>query len=427
VKRKSTGAFLATNELEELVAKNIGVLRTLYDEDRGVFNCRLYIDSYPDFLNSFLVRNWLIMHVSSVALPQTTVYRGKDILVDPKEDLKYVGHVIVGLSRYCTFVETGCNDLLGMIRSSLEYLARYQTKKGALRCRYVNSCEESGTDPSSMAEATESFLWAAGAARKVFGNEETQSEALLDRAMKAGKWLTENKQFLSPQEIGRSIYGLSELADTRYRKEIFLWVKCLLDDLVQRLSASISFGSFPNDIDTIGGFSVGSYVTGQKVFMSNADRLVQNQLANQGAAGQWRWRFGMKNGLYRWTRDVTYSVHQLGMAPWALSAYLLASSSYRSDVEESAMNGICWILTKLPFIARFIVRSFSGLTGRALELEQRAYEPGLNLLGLLSCCLVKGLRSKSLPLEYFLRPDLLTDHYGLRPWELAEVALRART
>lgn len=371
--------FIAAEQLENLVTKNIETLRKLYDEDRETFSYRVYIDSYP--LLNLLTRSPLPMHVLSMGVQQEAAYRGKEVKVDGRVDLKYVGHAIVGLAEYCSVKGNGCGDFASMACNSLKYLMRYQTKSGALRCRHVSLRDvESGTDGRSIAETTESFLWAVGAMCKLSGNH---LQDLVGRALKAGKWLIENKQFLSPQEVGRSIYGLSHVRDAEPKKEFSLWIKCLAEDLIHRLGTSRSFGVFPNDIDSIGGLSAAYLGTGCRAFMSVAGRLVRCQLANQGAQGQWRWLFNRK-GNYRRFWDLTYSVHQLGMAPWALALYIATADIPRHDVDLKVANGIRWILDKRPFFERFIVRSFSGLTGRPIELEQRAYEPGLNLLGLLS-------------------------------------------
>lgn len=264
-----SGRFIATEELEGLVTRNIEALRTLYDEDKGVFGYRLYIDSYPRFLN-LLAQHPLSMHVLSLGLHQEAAYRGKEVKVDRREDLKYVGHAIVGLAKYWSFKGKGCGDLARMACNSLEYLMKYQTKSGPMRCRYVSLRDvESGTDRRSIAETTESLLWAIGAVCKVSGNRCLHLEDLVERAVGAGKWLIENKQFLSPQEIGRSIYGLSEVRDAEGRKEFSLWIKCLAEDLTQQLGTSRSFGHFPNDIDAIGGLSVASLSTGCRAFVGS--------------------------------------------------------------------------------------------------------------------------------------------------------------
>lgn len=382
------GLSIAAKELEHLVTKNVDALRKLYDEERGVFGYRVYIDSYPRLLN-FLTRNKLSMHVLSLG-EQEAAYRSKEVKVDRRVDLKYVGHAVVGLAKYCSFKGNACGDLANMACNNLEYLMKYQTNSGALRCRYVSLGDvESGTDRRSIAETTASFLWAIGAMCKLSGNHSRHLEDLVGRAVRAGTWLMENKQFLSPQEVGRTIYGLSLVRDAEPRREFSLWIKCLAEDLIHRLGTSKSFGLFPNDIDAIGGLSIAYLGTGCRVFMSGADRLVHSQLANQGAEGQWRWLLSRTGNCWQ-ICDVTYSVHQLGMGPWGLALYLATADIYRHDLDLKVVRGIRWILEKHPFSERFIVRSFSGLTGRPIELEQRAYEAGLNLLGLLSYCLTKA-------------------------------------
>jgi hypothetical protein len=72
------------------------------------------------------------------------------------------------------------------------------------------------------------------------------------------------------------------------------------------------------------------------------------------------------------------------MGPWGFTLYLSTDGMYSRDIVPSIVRGIRWILEKQPFYERFIVRRFSALTGRPVELEQRVYEAGLNLLGLIS-------------------------------------------
>ena len=364
------------------MTKNVDALRMLYDKEREVFGYRVYIDSYPRPLN-LLTRTPLSMHLLSLGELEAA-YRSKAVMVDRSVDLKYVGHAIVGLSKYCSFKRNSCIDLADMLCKNLEYLTKYQTKNGALRCRYISPNDlESGTDGRSIAETTESFLWAIGATCKLNENYSEQVEDLADKAAKAGMWLIENERLLSPQEMGRTIYGLSLLRDTEPRKEFTLWIKRLADDLIHRLGSSKSFGLFPYDIDAIGGLSIAYLGTGSSAFLSGASRLVQHQLANQGAEGQWRW-FLSRTGKCLKIFDITYSVHQLGMGPWGFFQYLATADNSRHDVYQRVARGIRWILEKRPFAQRFIVRSFSGLTGRPIQLEQRTYEAGLNLLGLLS-------------------------------------------
>lgn len=348
------GLFIAAKELERLVTKNVDALRKLYDEEREVFGYRVYIDSSPR-LHNLLARHPLSMHVLSLA-EHEAAYRGKEVKVDRRVDLKYVGHAIVGLAKYCFFKGNGCGDLVNMVWNNLEYLMKYQTKSGALRCRYVSLGDvESGTDRRSIAETTESFLWAIGAMCKLSGNHSRPLEDLVGRAVRAGTWLMENKQFLSPQEAGRTIYGLSLVRDAEAKKEFFLWSKCLAEDLIQRLGPSKSFGHFPHDIDAIGGLSIAYLDTGCRVFMSGADRLVHSQLANQGAEGQWRWLLS-RTGNCRQICDVTYSVHQLGMGPWGLALYRRATADiYRQDLDLKVVRGIRWILEKRPFSKPTIV------------------------------------------------------------------------
>ncbi len=50
-KDDTAGLFIAAGELDYLVTKNVEALRQLYDEERGVFSYRVYIDSYPRLLN----------------------------------------------------------------------------------------------------------------------------------------------------------------------------------------------------------------------------------------------------------------------------------------------------------------------------------------------------------------------------------------
>jgi hypothetical protein len=52
------------------------------------------------------------------------------------------------------------------------------------------------------------------------------------------------------------------------------------------------------------------------------------------------------------------------------------------------------------------------------EFEQRSYEPGLNILGLLSYYLYNGMKAKNIAPQYLLFPWKIADDYGFRLHEL---------
>jgi hypothetical protein len=414
---------LTKGVIQDAITKNITVLYELYDKNEKAFSYRVYFDILPRRLFGNL-HDPVTMHLLSIALPHLLAHKCMNVKIDYDKDLKYIGLACVGLSKYILITENWDSHLLNMLRSNLEYLIHHQSIIGALNCRYVHdNTMKRGTDGRSIAETTASFLWALTESSKLYSHDEIFQKNMIGKAKRAATWLITNKEFLIPQEIGRSIYGLSELYNVTREKNIILWINNLGEELAEKLSTFRSFGRFADDVDTIGGLSLASYVSGKKAFLDIANHLMRNQLINQGTSGKWRWAFDEKTGCHKPLYDITYSVHQLGMVPWAFSLYFLAST-YDRVVDERVMKGISWILTKKVFMDKFIVRSFSGLTGDVYELEQRSYEPGLNILGLLSYSLLEELRIKRIPLNYVLSPNMLNDHYGLHPHRLTAAFLQ---
>jgi hypothetical protein len=383
----------ATNDtIQDLVRTNIIVLSKLYDKDQGAFNHRIYINDLPtrmlsklhDPFASFFLRSTLLHSVAS---------GHAEVRIDSKKDLKDQGLACVGLSKYLLLTKSSDTRLLSMQRSGLDYLMHHQGASGALLCRYIRSnTMKYGTDERSIIETTIAFLWAIAASLELYQDDERYTKKLVERARRAVTWLKCNSKSPTPQETGRLIYGLSELHVETQEESHILWIRRLAEGLVLRLGDFESFDCFPNDIDSVGGLSLASLITGQKVFVDVASRLVRNQLANQGVKGEWRWSFNRRTGHYRRLIDLTFSVHQLGMGPWALSQYLLAVNHDSYSTAERVLKGILWIIARKAFTSDFIVRSYSGLTGGIYELEQRSYEPGLNVLGLLSFSSIRQLR-----------------------------------
>jgi hypothetical protein len=307
--------------------------------------------------------------------------------------------------------------IIDMVKNSIEYLSSFQTSSGYLRCRYVfeNQMEE-GRDKRSIAEATNAFLWAAQTACNFNILKEGRVKEKISIAL---DWLWDNKKFLVPQEKSRLIYGIVQIHGFYNDVSLERQIKLLGKDLISELSNLRSFGSFPNDIDAIGALSSLYLLTRNPIFRDFSKNLVYNQIRNQGSNGQWRRVFHKKSGNWIPILDTTYTAHQIGMAPFALSLYLVTSDTNDTcHVSESIRKGIRWVVLKKAILRDFIIRSFSGLTGNVYEFEQRSYEPGLNILGLLSYYLYNGMKAKNIAPQYLLFPWKIADDYGFRLHEL---------
>jgi hypothetical protein len=392
-------SFLQRTVIQDLIRKNITVLRRLYDHYRGAFNSRIYVKNLSEILQDNLQIPYA-RHLLKIALPQLVALGQKRTRIDTVIDLKYHGHACVGLSKYILETDNKDSHLFDMMRSSLDYLMHHQSGSGPLVCKFVRGSKINyGTDIRSITESSEAFLWALAASLELYRNDEQYLRILSGRAERVANWMMRNNKSLSPQETGRLIYGLAELYVATRGAKYISWITSLANSLVSQLRNLTSFGLFSQDIDTIGGLSVASHMTGKVFFLKIATRLVHNQLINQGPNGEWRWSFNKWNGEHSLFKDITYSVHQLGMAPWGFSQYLLGSNlDHMSNLYERVVKGILWIVKKRAFTDEFIVRSYSGLTGNIYELEQRSYEPGLNILGLLSYGSLTGFHTREFPL-----------------------------
>jgi len=403
--------------LQDLLSVNMSVLHRIFDRDEGVFSYKVYIDNPLRISNN--LRLFLAVCPFNILNPPIA-FRRRNLKVESAlKDLKYIGHACVGLTKYILTMDKVKNSSLNMLHSNLEYLMYHQSSFGASICRYIHSGRnKSGTDVRSIAETTASLLWAFATGSRLYKDDRNLYKKIIERANKAAIWLMSHKEFLIPQEMGRFIYGLSELHDVTQERKILLCIEKLCEELTLELDDYKSFGSFPNDIDVVGGLSLGSCIIGRS-FHNIAKQLVSNILTQQGVKGEWRWSFNKKSGHYRRLLDLTYTVHQLGMAPWSLSLYL-ATAHWDFNVDKALRKGILWIIKKKAIHHGFVIRSFFGLTGNVYELEQRCYEPGLNLLGLISYTLIKGMKLKGIPLDYkyVLSPFKLIDDFGIHPYQL---------
>jgi hypothetical protein len=381
-----TETGLSRSVIVRLIHTNLAVLCKLYDHELGTFNYGIYarnsITRLVGALRHFGVLPLNLVPVIPVAPEDSRVW------IDTTKDLKYVGHACLGILWYALRLgrvsSSECGELLDMAQRSLEYLLLHQSKHGYVRCRYVRSGREEARDSVSIAETTNSFVWCCATALSLSHLKERDR---IDQALgMALVWLSGNRGLLVPQEKSRLIYALAQLYVTRNDEHYLDLISLVSKDLISELNVCRSFGLFSNDIDAIGALSLSYSLTNNGPCRDLAVRLVNNQLNNQGSEGQWRCSFWKRSGRWRRLQDVTYTVHQLGMAPFALTLYLALPSSRDSSqrVHRAVKNGILWVESRNALCAQFIVRSFAGLTGGVYEFEQRSYEPGLNILGLSS-------------------------------------------
>lgn len=214
------------------------------------------------------------------------------------------------------------------------------------------------------------------------------------------------------------IYALSEIYDITGNEQFLEWIDTLCQILCSRLGINKSFGHFSRDIDAIGGLSIGSAVL-KDDYHYQAKKLVLNQLAQQGPNGEWRWVFSRKSGHYIPWRDITYTVHQMGMGPWPLSLFM-TSFGWNASIEKAVEKGLSFISNMKAIHGSFIIRSFAGMSGVVYQKEQRSYELGLNLLGLISFLTLRGMHERKLTpsYEHLLDPSKIKSDYGITPIDL---------
>lgn len=151
--------------IRSLIDRNLAVLDRLYDsEETSTFNYRIYGRTRFTVIFSWITRFGVRIFNLFPITPQK--YKSYEVQIETKKDLKYIGHVCIGLSWYV--FTYGCRrellskrgfPLLRMVKSSLDYLSSYQTNAGHLRCRYVREDgTEYGSDGLSITEATNSFF-----------------------------------------------------------------------------------------------------------------------------------------------------------------------------------------------------------------------------------------------------------------------------
>lgn len=196
-------------------------------------------------------------------------------------------------------------------------------------------------------------------------------------------------------------------------------MKLLGRDLVSKLRTSKSFGLFPSDIDTIGALSTLFLLSKESLFYDCARKLVYNQVYNQGSSGQWRWAFQRSTGQWKPLNDITYTVHQIGMAPFALSLFLAASNCDQS-VYRALVKGVLWVAAREAVLPDFVIRSFNGHGTRIYEFEQRSYEPGLNILGLLSYILLNEINTREMAPFYIMFPWKFVKDYDRHPNQITK-------
>jgi len=373
-------------DLHTFIKMNLSVLDRLYDEKLGAFNRKIYAyNKLVPLVKPFGRFGVIPFHF--IHLPR--LY--ESIKMDPTKDLKHIGHGCVGFLYYIIMLGEKHRDYQAYqnkVKSCIRFLSSYQDPEGYLRCRYVpTNHQEMGTDFRSIAESTNAFLWAAQIACNLNLFKERVINERIDSAL---KWLLNNKKFLIPQEKARLVYALAQVYGLRNDRDLLVSMESIGQDLISELTHYRSFSYFSDNIDAVGALSILYLFTKNPLFRDFSRRLVHNLIKTQGSEGTWRWRFRRSNGKYIPLLDVTYTVHQLGMAPFTLTLYLsICNINDLSYVAESIQKVILWVAEKRAFTEHFIIRSFSGLSGAIFEFEQRSYEPGLNILGLLSYNLFK--------------------------------------
>jgi hypothetical protein len=410
--------------MKSLIDMNLAVLDRLYDsEETSTFNYRIYGRTRSTAMCSCFTRYGIRIFNLFPITPKK--YKSYEVQIDTRKDLKYIGHVCIGLSWYVftygyrrKMLNKREFSLLRMVKNSLDYLSSYQTNAGYLRCRYIREDgRECGNDELSITEATNSFFWAYATGYSLVDSEEKRR--ILEKLNMALHWLLSNTSYLNPQEESRLIYGLAQLYGTQNDVYYLDLMKLLGRDLVSKLRTSRSFGLFPNDIDTIGALSTLFLLSKESLFYDCARKLVYNQVYNQGSGGQWRWAFRRTTGQWKPLNDTAYTVHQIGMAPFALSLYL-AASNYDQSVFRALVKGISWAVAKEAVLTDFVIRSFTGHGTRIYEFEQRSYEPGLNILGLLSYILLNEINARGIDPSYIIFPWKLIKDYDLHPNQISK-------
>ena len=156
--------------IANLVRANLTALRMLYDSEEGTFNHRICAFGESIDLPRPLDRFGVVPFNLIPLIPWRRTH--PRLRVELKKDLKHIGHACVGIlwqilvsDNWCT-KSSGHNHLaLDMVQRSLSYLSTHQTAPGYLEYRYVydNGAKE-GCDSQSIAETTNSFIWASATA-----------------------------------------------------------------------------------------------------------------------------------------------------------------------------------------------------------------------------------------------------------------------
>lgn len=358
------------------------LLDRIYDVNEGTINYKIY--AFDKLLFNFfkLFNKYGIKFFHFTQNP--LAHARYAIRVDQKKDLKYMSHACIGLLWHMMWDDIWRRKSIvtDVIKRCARYLSSFQTSKGYLRCRYIfTDNSEGGKDFRSIAEATNAFLWFSQLACNFKVLREGEINDKIDSAL---KWILRNKMHLIPQEKGRLCYALAQVYSSNEDRNLIRHMENIGKSLVAELGCSWSYGLFPDDIDSAGGMLTTYLLTNKKVFKTISKKLVYNLIRNQSSDGKWRWSFHKENGLYNPWQDITYTVHQIGMAPYVLSLFLSAQSDVKVSlyVRKALEKGILWTVKHKAFTNCFIIRSFSGLSGNIYELEQRSYEMGLNILGL---------------------------------------------
>lgn len=128
-------------------------------------------------------------------------YSMKSTKVNLIKDLKYSGHICVGLSKYLLAVDEIPRYLLEMLRSSILQLIALQSTKGPILCRYISSEGlKLGANKKEVVETTCSLLWGLPAVSRVLPDI-LPPGSVEERLRRAALWLMNRTYTLNAQEL----------------------------------------------------------------------------------------------------------------------------------------------------------------------------------------------------------------------------------
>ena len=134
-----------------------------------------------------------------------------------------------------------------------------------------------------------------------------------------------------------------------------------------RLRRPDGVGTFADQVHPLMALARASTLTGDPVLLRAADRTADRLCGLQGPAGQWWWRYDVRDGSVAGEQPVR-SVHQHALAPMALLDLLEAGGG---DHRAAVAAGLAW-LDRHPEVVEEVVSDRFGLVWRKVGPAETA-------------------------------------------------------